>query len=337
VAPPARSSPQRTPALFAASASASAAAYARSRSPSRSPDAVGIGRVAAAALAAPTSPGDARRLVADPAALLKASAQLLGSGGGGGAGAGAVSGGGSGGYSAAAAAAAVAAAATAAAARRRNSLGGSSRLNSLPSFPLTGAVPLAHAHAHAHANALLSARWPQRLSPSSAQSLLRRDRELAGVAGGGGGGGSGGHVVAHAAPPARGPIIGRPPGWSFVDEVSRSGASRLGLVEISSRDIMAAEDRSTGALVVKALLAGGGGGGGAGTGGAGTGGAGAGAGAGPPVTSAPRALLSARFTQHTAASSSHVRGRGQAVVRGTPAFVNVSALVGRASQAGWWG
>jgi len=55
--------------------------------------------------------------------------------------------------------------------------------------------------------------------------------------------------------------------------------------------------------------------------------AGRAAGAPRTVTSASRSLITARYTQHTAASANALKARGRPVVRAAPAFVNVASVV----------
>ena len=101
-------------------------------------------------------------------------------------------------------------------------------------------------------------------------------------------------------------------GWGEEEKVS--GSTYTSMADVSSRDLVAQEEHSATGILVKALLdadeahtksthdA-------------------------SHVTNAPKSLLHARFAKHTASSISHIRGRGLAVSRMAPAFVNVNSLV----------
>lgn len=123
------------------------------------------------------------------------------------------------------------------------------------------------------------------------------------------------------------PSKGRPVGWKFEHELAadRRGGLMFNHDHASSRDAVASADADATGLVVKALLLGDHAENPASSSylqGARQPGA-----PNQHVTTAPPALLNARYTRHTFTSAVHVREKGQSVLRTAPAFVNVSAVV----------
>jgi hypothetical protein len=112
----------------------------------------------------------------------------------------------------------------------------------------------------------------------------------------------------------------------FADELCESRKQVILHSWSNSRDEVAREDQDATGAVVRALLisdavsAGGE---------AGADDAGGGKSSRRRLTTAEPALISARFTRHTAASASHLRADGKTVVRTAPAFVNVGSMVSR--------